>query len=307
MFEELSFFSRLSLKLRQMKKQNIVSLILGGLICLNIISWIAVYDLSRARFLEVIFFDIGQGDACFIETPQRHQILIDGGPGSVILEKLGKSMPFYDRTIDLIILTHPEFDHLSGFNEVLKKYNVSNILWTGIVRDTAEYKEWKKLIEEEKAEIFIAKAGQKISCLTWQIKQCDLEILQPFESLEGKEFKDSNNTSIISKLVFGKNSFLFTGDAYKNVEVELINKEAEIDSDVLKVAHHGSKTSSSEEFLKAVSPEIAVISVGRENKYGHPNEEVLELLEKYGIRVLRTDKDGDIKIISDGNKSMLIY
>ena len=131
MFEELSFFSRLSLKLRQMKKQNIVSLILGGLICLNIISWIAVYDLSRARFLEVIFFDVGQGDAGFIETPQRHQILIDGGPGSVILEKLGKSMPFYDRTIDLIILTHPELDHLSGLNEVLKKYKVENILWTG--------------------------------------------------------------------------------------------------------------------------------------------------------------------------------
>jgi len=124
--------------------------------------------------------------------------------------------------------------------------------------------------------------------------------LQPFESLEGKEFKDSNNTSIISKLVFGKNSFLFTGDAYKNVEGELINKKAEIDSDVLKVSHHGSKTSSSEEFIKSVSPQIAVISAGIGNKYGHPHQEVLELLEKYDIKVSRTDKDGDIKIISDG-------
>jgi len=290
-----------------MKNRKFLFLILGFLVFSNLIAWIIVFDLGKVRFLEVIFFDVGQGDAIFIETPSYHQILIDGGPDSTILEKLSKEMPFWDRSIDLIILTHPERDHLTGLIEVLEKYKVENILWTGIVRDTAEYKEWKKLIEEEKAEIFIAKAGQKISCLTWQIKQCDLEILQPFESLEGKEFKDSNNTSIISKLVFGKNSFLFTGDAYKNVEVELINKEAEIDSDVLKVAHHGSKTSSSEEFLKAVSPEIAVISVGRENKYGHPNEEVLELLEKYGIRVLRTDKDGDIKIISDGNKSMLIY
>ena len=290
-----------------MKNRKFLFLILGFLVFSNLIAWIIVFDLGKVRFLEVIFFDVGQGDAIFIETPSYHQILIDGGPDSTILEKLSKEMPFWDRSIDLIILTHPERDHLTGLIEVLEKYKVENILWTGIVRDTAEYKEWKKLIEEEKAEIFIAKAGQKISCLTWQIKQCDLEILQPFESLEGKEFKDSNNTSIISKLVFGKNSFLFTGDAYKNVEVELINKEAEIYSDVLKVAHHGSKTSSSEEFLKAVSPEIAVISVGRENKYGHPNEEVLELLEKYGIRVLRTDKDGDIKIISDGNKSMLIY
>jgi len=278
------------------KKWNLGILI--ALICFNILAWIAVYDFSQLPFLKVIFFAVGQGDAGFIETPQRHQILIDGGPGSVILEKLGKSMPFYDRTIDLIILTHPEFDHLSGFNEVLKKYKVSNILWTGIVRDTAEYKEWKKLIEEEKAEIFIAKAGQKI---LWESETNNyMEVLYPFENLEGKVFEDSNNTSIISKLVFGKNSFLFTGDAYKNVEGELINKKAEIDSDVLKVSHHGSKTSSSEEFIKSVSPQIAVISAGIGNKYGHPHQEVLELLEKYDIKILRTDKDGDIKIISDG-------
>ena len=278
------------------KKWNLGILI--ALICFNILAWIAVYDFSQPAFLEVIFFDVGQGDAIFIETPKKHQILIDGGPGVVILEKLAKSMPFYDRTIDLIILTHPEFDHLSGFNEVLKKYKVSNILWTGIVRDTAEYKEWKKLIEEEKAEIFIAKAGQKI---LWESETNNyMEVLYPFENLEGKVFEDSNNTSIISKLVFGKNSFLFTGDAYKNVEGELINKKAEIDSDVLKVSHHGSKTSSSEEFIKSVSPQIAVISAGIGNKYGHPHQEVLELLEKYDIKVSRTDKDGDIKIISDG-------
>ena len=278
------------------KKWNLGILI--ALICFNILAWIAVYDLSQPAFLEVIFFDVGQGDAIFIETPKKHQILIDGGPGVVILEKLAKSMPFYDRTIDLIILTHPEFDHLSGFNEVLKKYKVSNILWTGIVRDTAEYKEWKKLIEEEKTEIFIAKAGQKI---LWESETNNyMEVLYPFENLEGKVFEDSNNTSIISKLVFGKNSFLFTGDAYKNVEGELINKKAEIDSDVLKVSHHGSKTSSSEEFIKSVSPQIAVISAGIGNKYGHPHQEVLELLEKYDIKILRTDKDGDIKIISDG-------
>ena len=278
------------------KKWNLGILI--ALICFNILAWIAVYDFSQLPFLKVIFFDVGQGDAGFIETPQRHQILIDGGPGVVILEKLAKSMPFYDRTIDLIILTHPEFDHLSGFNEVLKKYKVSKILWTGIVRDTAEYKEWKKLIEEEKAEIFIAKAGQKI---LWESETNNyMEVLYPFENLEGKVFEDSNNTSIISKLVFGKNSFLFTGDAYKNVEGELINKKAEIGSDVLKVSHHGSKTSSSEEFIKSVSPQIAVISAGIGNKYGHPHQEVLELLEKYDIKILRTDKDSDIKIISDG-------
>jgi len=292
--------------LRQDKNFNFT--VLGILFILNILAWIIVFDLSQPQFLEVNFFDIGQGDAIFIETPQRHQILIDGGPSSAILEKLGKVLPFWDRTIDLIILTHPEADHLSGLNEVLKKYRVQNILWTGIQRETAEYEEWQRLIEEEKtkegAQIKIAKAHQEIK---WSRTVLDhLEILFPFENLEGKFFKDSNNTSIVSKLVFGENSFLFTGDIYKEVEKEFIDKELEIDSDILKVAHHGSKTSTSEDFLKVITPEIAVISVGKNNSYNHPHQEVLEVLLKYGIKVFRTDKDGDVKIISDGENLKII-
>jgi len=292
--------------LRQDKNFNFT--VLGILFILNILAWIIVFDLSQPQFLEVNFFDIGQGDAIFIETPQRHQILIDGGPSSAILEKLGKVLPFWDRTIDLIILTHPEADHLSGLNEVLKKYKVENILWTGIQRETAEYEEWQRLIEEEKtkegAQIKIAKAHQEIK---WSRTVLDhLEILFPFENLEGKFFKDSNNTSIVSKLVFGENSFLFTGDIYKEVEKEFIDKELEIDSDILKVAHHGSKTSTSEDFLKVITPEIAVISVGKNNSYNHPHQEVLEVLLKYGIKVFRTDKDGDVKIISDGENLKII-
>jgi len=268
---------------------------LGVLFGLNILAWILVYDLKAARFLEVNFFDVGQGDAIFIETPQLHQILIDGGPTSIILEKLAKEMPFWDRTIDLIILTHPERDHIFGLIEVLKRYKVENILWTGVIRDTSEFKEWKKLIENEGAKIFIAKTGQKIKAT-----RTVLVILYPFENLEGQELKDSNNTSIITKLIFGENSFLFTGDVYKSVERELLAKELDIDSDILKVGHHGSKTSSLEEFIKEVSPEIAVIQVGKDNLYGHPHPESLDTLEKYGIRVLRTDENGDIKIISNG-------
>jgi competence protein ComEC len=180
----------------------------------------------------------------------------------------------------------------------LKRYEVENVLWTGIVRDIPEYKEWLNLIEKEKANIKTAKAGQKIFC-----KNCqwEIEIFYPFESLEGMEFEDSNNTSIVSKLIFGNSSFLFTGDIYKDVEENLALTPFDLNSKILKVAHHGSKTSSSEKFLEKVSPEIAVISVG-ENKYGHPNKETLEILEKYGIRVLRTDREGDIKIISDSKK-----
>jgi competence protein ComEC len=278
-----------------MKNRKFLFLILGFLVISNLIAWLVVFDLAKAQFLEVNFFDVGQGDTVFIETPQRHRILIDGGPGSIILEKLSKEMSFWDRTIDLIILTHPEADHLSGLNEVLKRYKVENILWTGVVRDTAEYKEWLKLINEGKAKIFLAKTGQKIST-----RNILVELLFPFENLEGEEFKDSNNTSIVGKLVFGDISFLFTGDIYKEVEKELIDRGVDVDSDILKISHHGSKTSTSEEFLKEVSPEIAIISVGKNNSYKHPHQEVLEVLSKYGINVLRTDEQGDIKIISDG-------
>lgn len=305
----------------QGKVKNFTLAIFGLLTVLNILAWVEVYDLSKPKLLEVNFFDVGQGDAVFIETPASHQILIDGGPSSVILEKLADEMPFWDRSIDLIVLTHPEKDHLTGLLEILKRYRVENILWTGVLRDTSQFKEWQKLIGDEGARIIIAKAGQKI---IMQPGGAEIDILYPLESLEGKEFKDSNNTSIVGRLVFNKNSFLFTGDAYQTVERELIDLGANLDSDVLKVGHHGSKTSSSEEFIAEVSPEIAVISTGKNNSYGHPHPEVLEVLKKYGIRtlntpylrtlntpylktlntpylkILRTDEQGDIKIISNG-------
>lgn len=290
------------------KIKNFIFLIFGLLITLNILAWIAVFDLRGPQLLEVNFLDVGQGDSIFIETPLRNQILIDGGPSSIILEKLGRKMPFWDRSIDLIILTHPEKDHLAGLIEVLKKYRVENILWTGVLRDTSEFQEWQKLIEEEKnkegAQIKIAKNPQKINLSTSEVNSY-IEVLFPLESLEGKEMKDSNNSSIIAKLVFGENSFLFTGDIYKSAEKKLIDGGLDLNSDVLKVSHHGSKTSSGEEFLAAISPEIAVISVGKDNSYGHPHSETLETLAKYDIKVLRTDRDGDIKILCNSQSLKL--
>jgi len=269
--------------------------VLGILTGLNIFAWIVVFDLNRQRFLEVNFFDVGEGDAIFIETPKRHQILIDGGPSSVILQKLAKEMPFYDRTIDLVILTHPEKDHLFGLNEVLKRYKIENILWTGAVREIVEYQEWKRLIEQEKAQIFIGQVGKKIIS-----PGVILAILHPLENLKDREIKDNNDTSIVLKLVFNQNSFILTGDISQKIEEELIIREnASLKSDVLKIAHHGSKYSNSENFLKNVSPKLAIIQVGK-NFYGHPSEEVFKRLEKFGIKTLRTDKEGDIKIISDG-------
>ena len=277
-------------------RRNPVFVILTIFLGLNILAWLAVYDLSRSRFLEVTFFDVGQGDAIFIETPKGNKILIDGGPDSALLEKLGENLPFWDRTIDLLILTHPESDHLTGLLEVLRSYKVKNILWTGILMDTAGFKKWEKLIKQENAKIYLAQAGQKIIISPKIV----LEVLHPFENLEGKSVKDVNNTSIVLRLDFLEISFLFTGDVYKSAEKELVEQGSNINSDVLKVGHHGSKTSSDEEFIKEVLPEMAVISVGKNNSYGHPHSETLAILEKYGISIFRTDLNGDIKIISDG-------
>ncbi len=283
------------------KDRKLVWVVLTVLFCLNLVAWVVVYDLVKPQPLEVVFFDVGQGDSIFIETPNGVQVLIDGGPTSVILEKLAEEMPFYDRTIDLIILTHPEHDHYFGLFEVLKRYEVKNILWTGIIRDTAEYQEWIRLIEEEGAEVGVVEAGQKI-VLSEKIY---LSILHPFENLENQKVKNANDTSIVASLFFGNVSFLFTGDIGKKVEARLVEQGIDLDSDVLKVCHHGSKTSSSLEFLEAVSPEVAVIQVGKDNSYGHPHPEVLARLEEFGIQVLRTDINGDIKIISDGNNFKL--
>ncbi|UZE93205.1 MAG: MBL fold metallo-hydrolase [Candidatus Nealsonbacteria bacterium] len=283
------------------KDKKLIFWILVTLFCVNIFAWSVVYDLNKPQFLEVSFFDVGQGDAIFIETPNNYQILIDGGPTSAVLEKLGKEMPFWDRTIDLIVLTHPEHDHIAGLLEVLKRYKVDFILWSGVLKDTGEYKEWKKLIEDEDVKTKIAKIGQKI--LTPKIF---FDVLHPFEDLEGKEVKNTNNTSIALRLVFNNNSFIFTGDLYKSIEKKLVDRGLYLNSDILKVGHHGSKTSTSEKFLEEVNPEIAVISVGKENSYGHPHPEVLDILDKYDIKVLRTDRDGDIKIFSDGENLKIL-
>lgn len=261
----------------------------------NFFAWSVFFNLSKTKFLQVDFFDVGQGDAVFIETPQGHQIIIDGGPNSSILEKLGKKMPVGDRDIDLIILSHPESDHMAGLIEVLKNYTVENILWTGVLRDSPEFKVWQELIKKENANILIGRYGRKIVAGNAEIK-----VVYPFKNISGEILKDSNNSSLVVQLIFGKNSFLFAGDILKLGEQNILKENADIDSDVLKISHHGSKTSTGEEFVNNVSPQFAVISVAEDNTYGHPHKITLDTLNKFGITILRTDEMGDIEIISDG-------
>jgi competence protein ComEC len=273
--------------------------ILTFLFLISVVIWIFVFiETKESNTLKVDFFDIGQGDSIFIETGDKKQILLDGGPDLTILEKLGRKMPFYDRYIDLIILSHPEADHLNGLIEVIKRYKVGGIIANGVIRNTEQYREWIEIIEEKNIPVYIAQSGGEIDFGN-NIK---LQILYPFESLLGKKFSDSNNTSIVTQLIYKNFETLFTGDIEKSVENKLINSGINLNSDILKVAHHGSKTSSSEEFLKAVNSMVNIIQAGKDNKYGHPHQEVLARMANAMIFV--TAKN-DIEILSDGEEFLV--
>lgn len=286
-------------------KRKLSLLVIGVLLALNVVVWKEVFVLAGTRHLKVDFLDVGQGDSIFIETPGANQILIDGGPDSVILEKLAEKMPFWDRSLDVVILTHPDKDHVMGIINVLEKYDSDYIIWTGIVKNGGLYQKWLQVLEEQKkrgAKIVIAEAGQKI-----RAGDIVIGILHPFENLAGKDFGNKDNDSgVVSRLEFGKINFLFAADISSSLEKKMVAAQANLSAAVLKVAHHGSKYSTSEEFLESVNPEISVISAGKNNSYGHPTEEVLQKLEMFGIKIFRTDENGDIEIISDGNNISVI-
>lgn len=281
-------------------KRKIFLLLISVLFLLNIVAWKEVFVLAGPHYLKVDVLDIGQGDSIFIETPSMRHILIDGGPDSAVLGKLAERLPFFDKSLDVVVLTHPDQDHIMGLLSVLQKYKVKYIVWTGMVRGGANYEKWIELISKKQKEgssVVIADVTTKI-----QSGGVLINTLNPLENLEGKFFdKTDNDTGIVLHLLYGKNTFLFTADTSSKVEEELVLNNAPVASDVLKVSHHGSKYSSSETFLRAVNPKIAVISVGKNNPYGHPTEEVLQRLQNFGITMFRTDQDGDVKIFSDGN------
>lgn len=255
--------------------------------------WYAVFRESR-NGLAVYILNIGQGDAIFIEALNGNQILIDGGPNKKVMSELAKIMPFYDKTIDAIILTHPHEDHLNGLNEILKNYKVGAVLESGNRGETASYDVFQKLIKENGAKHFYAKRGTKLNIA----QNTRLNILLPIFNLKNGDVHDQ---MVVGKLIYGKTAFMLTGDMEKNLENYLITFEKEnLKSDVLKTGHHGSRTSTSENFLGWVSPKYTIISAGEKNKYGHPHKEVLNRLEKFGAQIFRTDLNGGIKIKSDG-------
>jgi competence protein ComEC len=270
------------------------------LLIIAILLWFAALTTPDDR-LHVSFLDVGQGDGVLIQTPNGQNILIDGGPDSQHINlEMGERLPFWDRTIDLVVCTQPQADHVTGLIEVLNRYKVKEVLDPGISYDSSIYQEWLRLIETEGIEYNIARAGQEID-LGSGIR---MEVLNPPETLWQGTSDDVDNNGVVLRLSWGKVSFLFTADIREEVEFELIGQRANLKSTVLKVSHHGSRTSTTSQFLAAVDPEVAVISVGADNSFGHPSPEVVErLIDRLGEdNVYRTDRDGTIELITDGKQ-----
>lgn len=261
--------------------------------------WFLVLNHKDNKYLKVAFLDVGQGDSIYIEAPNGRQMLVDGGPDATVLSRLSKVMPFADRSIDMIVATHPDSDHIGGFPVLLDNYKVGNILENGFKSDSKIYSSLEEKVAKKKINKIIARRGM---CIVLDDKRnIYFDILFPDRDVNTLE---SNEGSIVGKLVYGDESFMLTGDASLYTENLIENNENDntLHSDVLKLGHHGSRTSSSILWLKKVMPEVAIISVDKGNKYGHPHKELLDRLSSLHIPFLSTADLGNIVFESDGYK-----
>lgn len=291
----------------------------------------AIFTLPDGK-LHIVYCNVGQGDAAYIRTPSNQDMLIDGGPNDKVLSCLGKHMPFYDRTIDVVVLSHPQKDHMAGLISVLQRYNVKYFV-IGVESGTGEeYKKLIGLIDEKKIPYKNLYAGDGFRLgetevkVLWPKKEWIASKIardqsnnfspeedQPLaetmkqwnnETMSGSVLglstdEDINEFSYYLDINYGKFNALFTGDGDSKIQSE-IEKSAELPKmDILKVPHHGSKISLLPDFLDKIKPALSVISVGK-NSYGHPTKEAINLLSDRAIRTMRTDLDGEIEVVSDG-------
>ena len=278
--------------------------IIGVLAVVAILIWVAASFLPDGK-LHVYFLDVGQGDAILVLTPAGGKVVIDGGtsPGTMTAH-LGRHMAFHDRYLDLVVLTHPHDDHLVGLVECLERHDVGQVVDPGYPATTGNYAHWLELLKEKGTPVYRGRRGalQPIDLGNGAV----LTLLHPPPTLlEGTE-SDTNNNSVVLRLAWGESSFLFTGDIEEEGEAVLLRTGAPLRSTVLKAPHHGSKTSLSPEFLAAVSPQVAVICCGADNKFGHPHAGTLEKLTEAGCTVLRTDQNGTVEVVTDG-KQMWVH
>jgi competence protein ComEC len=247
--------------------------------------------------LTVEVFDVGQGDSILIRTPGGHKLLVDGGPdGEVVEQELGEALPFWDKKLDMVLLTHPDSDHLTGLLSVVDRCDVGQVVKSPFDSETNLAKTWEGLIGEEDIRLSEVEAGGWVDLG----RGAQLEILGPPKDPLTGTSADSNNNSLVLKLTWGSVSFLLTGDLEAAGEEDLLEGRADLRATVLKVAHHGSAYATTQEFLDAVDPDLSVISVGAGNDFGHPAPSTLERLDD--TILYRTDEQGDVTFSTDGER-----
>jgi len=280
------------------KNYGKISLIFFSLI-LFFITFYLYNVLHTTDILKVSFLDIGQGDALIIESPTHKQIMIDGGPNDIVIRKLSSEMNFFDKDIDAIIATHPDADHITGFIPVLEKFNVKNIIETYLKGHTQTFSLLENKIENANknngANRYVAHKGDVIDL------GGGVTLTFIFPSKNNQNEKDTNEASLVALLNYKENNFLFMGDLPKDKEDEVLNSNlVPRNITVLKVGHHGSDTSSSDKFINYLKPTYSILSVGKNNRYGHPKESVVEILKKYSQSVMSTIDYGSITFETDG-------
>ena len=271
--------------------------ILAGVVIIAVAAGLAVaWNAQRPDGrLHVAFLDVGQGDAILIQTPGGRQLLVDGGyTASDTLDQLGRHMPFWDRSIDLVIATHPDADHVAGLVEVVERYRIGGLITNGAVEaNDSAYAALLAAAESRGVLVHPAQIGETVGL----DEGVELRILHTAESPAAA---DDNEASVVARLTYGELSLLLTGDAEEAAEAGLLDSHTPLASVILKAGHHGADTSSSAAFLQAVAPQIVIISAGRENRYGHPHPAMLARAAAIGATVLRTDEYGTLEVTSDG-------
>lgn len=263
---------------------------------LSLTLWYVAIHENRGNKMTVTFLNIGQGDAIYIESPTGTQVVVDGGPDRALMKEISAVMPWYDRHIDMLIITNPDKDHYEGFIPLLDKYSVDAEMEPGTISKTETYNILEQKLKNKNIFKIVAIRGQIVDLGGGAY----LQVLFPDRDVSGLS---TNNGSLVMRLVYGDTSIALQGDSPQAIEDYLITLDGEnLKSTILKAGHHGSKTSSSEEYVKAVSPQYAVISAGKDNKYGHPNKETIDIFNKLKIPYFVTFNEGRIKFVSDGKE-----
>lgn len=287
-----------------LKKYRFALALLGLTFLLAAAAYVSQLRMAKTADARLFFFDVGQGDGAMIRDRDGHEMLIDGGPDASLLEGLADAMPWWDRDIDVMLVTHLDADHYVGFFGVLRRYRVKEIWWTGVAPTTETARRFVAEVERLGVRQHFAKAGDTIP-----FDGGSFRVLWPREEVRGRivpptttnaKGGGTNDYGIVGRFDCGAERALFTADISSHVEAKLLDDPAAVRADVLKVPHHGSAYSSSEPFLDAVHPREAVISVGAGNRYGHPTPRVLSALLERGIAIHRTDREGMIKYACAG-------